>query len=194
MSALHPTPEHRVLFDFTTGETAGHTGGREWTTASDAAWGGKSFAAFEREARSAAFRGVTSLELPADGAASRTGFCAARSSPWPDHELVDCDDYGALELCLRTDGRTYGINLDVDSFFTGELFQGFLTLPASREWRTVILPFEKFVLTRGGRFTERQRHLDRRQVRSLGFSITDGKHGPFRLEIRHVRAVEPVVP
>ena len=106
----------------------------------------------------AAFRGVTSLELPTDGAASRTGFCAARSSPWPDHELVDCDDYGALELCLRTDGRTYGINLDVDSF-TGELFQGFLTLPASPEWRTVILPFEKFVLTRGGRFTERQRYL-----------------------------------
>ena len=93
---------------------------------------------------------------------------------------------------MRTDGRTYGINLDVDSFFTGELFQGFLTLPASPEWRTVILPFEKFVLTRGGRFTER--YLDRRQVRSLGFSITDGKHGPFRLEIRHVRAVEPVVP
>ena len=182
-----------MLFDFTTGEIAGQIGGREWMTASDGAWGGKSVAAFEREAHAAAFTGFTSLELPAGGETTRMGFCAVRSSPWPDHELVDCDDYGALEVCLRTDGRTYSINLDVDSFFTGELFQGFLTLPASPEWRTVVLPFEKFVLTRGGRFTERQRHLDRRQVRALGFGITDGTHGPFRLELRHVRAVDPVV-
>ena len=182
--------EHRTLFDFSTGEVAGVGGGREWTTVTDAPWGGKSKASFSTEGV-AAFTGFTSLEKPTDVGVGRTGFCAARSEPWPDQEVIDCDDYASIELVVRSDGRVYAVNLDVDSFFTGELYQGFINLPASPEWRTIVLPFEQFMLTRGGRATVRQRYLDRCHVRSIGFSISDGREGPFRFECKSIRAVDP---
>ncbi len=81
-------------------------------------------------------------------------------------------------------------NLQVDSFFPDELYQGYITgLPAGRWW-TIQLPFRDMTLTRLGRLSYIQKELDSTfALESIGFLVADGKPGPFRLEIGGVKAV-----
>ena len=88
---------------------------------------------------------------------------------------------------------TLSRNLQVDSFFPDELYQGYITgLPPGRWW-TIQLPFRDMTLTRLGRLSYIQKELDSTfALESIGFLVADGKPGPFRLEIGGVKAVGKV--
>jgi hypothetical protein len=56
---------------------------------------------------------------------TRSGFAAILS---PDHPFAVPlrADYRALEVCCRTDGRTYAVNLHVETYFPEDVYQGFI--------------------------------------------------------------------
>ncbi|KAL7479545.1 hypothetical protein ACHAW6_005274 [Cyclotella cf. meneghiniana] len=56
---------------------------------------------------------------------TRSGFAAILSPEYP----FGCplgNRYRALEICCRTDGRTYAVNLHVETFFPEDMYQGFI--------------------------------------------------------------------
>jgi hypothetical protein len=56
---------------------------------------------------------------------TRSGFAAILS---PDHPFAVPlgNKYRALEVCCRTDGRTYAVNLHVETYFPEDVYQGFI--------------------------------------------------------------------
>lgn len=152
----------------------------------------------------------------------RSGFCAIRS---PDCSLPPFsygvpfrENYNALEIRCRTDGRFYTVNLKVSTYMEDDLYQGFISVkpedvPSSSsvesnvgsncddglfagsstnrsDWITVIMPFRDFILTSGGREREQQRDLDGAiTFQHLGFTLMDETNGPFQFDIGRIRAV-----
>ena len=70
----------------------------------------------------ARFSGTLSKRMAGHKEQVRTGFAALRSDEWdPPKALSEMD---VLELKLRSDGRTYAVNLNVDSFNHEDIYQG----------------------------------------------------------------------
>ena len=142
----------------------------------------------------------TTIGLTSD--AQRSGFCAVRAAEYPYGGANLQGLYNALEIVCRTDGRTYTVNLQVASFFPGDMYQGYINIPATHPdkskicpetgggFERLVLPFNKFVLTAFGRMREMQRELDNNvEVQHVGFTIMDGKDGDFQFDLARIRAV-----
>ena len=56
---------------------------------------------------------------------TRSGFAAILSPEYPFSAPLD-NHYRALEICCRTDGRTYAVNLHVETYFPEDVYQGFI--------------------------------------------------------------------
>mmetsp|Transcript_10667 Transcript_10667/g.18746 ORF Transcript_10667/g.18746 Transcript_10667/m.18746 type:complete len:369 (-) Transcript_10667:27-1133(-) len=56
---------------------------------------------------------------------TRSGFAAVLSPEYPLGVPLG-NKYKALEICCRTDGRTYAVNLHVESYFPEDVYQGFI--------------------------------------------------------------------
>ena len=56
---------------------------------------------------------------------TRSGFAAILSPEYPYSAPLG-NKYKALEICCRTDGRTYAVNLHVETMFPEDMYQGFL--------------------------------------------------------------------
>mmetsp|Transcript_13140 Transcript_13140/g.15161 ORF Transcript_13140/g.15161 Transcript_13140/m.15161 type:complete len:177 (-) Transcript_13140:801-1331(-) len=120
---------------------------------------------------------------------ARTGFAAARSHlPWC---AQDVSEFDGMAIRFKSDGRRYNINITPESFFSDDLYQGFLFVGPEDQnrWVTATLPFKNLLLTGQGRIKEYQRVLDSSELRSIGVSIADGEEGDFKLEIEWIRAV-----
>jgi hypothetical protein len=56
---------------------------------------------------------------------TRSGFAAILSPEYPFGAPLG-NGYTALEICCRTDGRTYAVNLHVETMFPEDMYQGFI--------------------------------------------------------------------
>mmetsp|Transcript_5080 Transcript_5080/g.5871 ORF Transcript_5080/g.5871 Transcript_5080/m.5871 type:complete len:243 (+) Transcript_5080:212-940(+) len=203
------------LFDFSSRSSVEMF--EDWHVWTDKGYGGKSTATFQpkftslvsdkewkaslKESKSSEGKDVTTMESNAavfSGTLStvntradvaRTGFAAARAHlPW---YVQDVSDFEGLSIRFKSDGRRYNINITPESFFSDDLYQGFLLVgPEHKDkWVTASLPFENLLLTGNGRIKEYQRALDHSELRSIGVSIADNEEGDFKLEIEWIRAV-----
>ena len=83
------------------------------------------------------------------------------------------------------------VNVDVESFIPGDLYQGFIATGASEEWQDVLLPFSQLLVTSAGRPRDVQRSLDGGvRITTLGLAIADDREGPFRIEVASVSSVK----
>ena len=146
--------------------------------------------------------GYTDTTVGITSDAMRSGFCAIRAAEYPYGGADLQGKYNALEIICRTDGRIYTVNLKVASFFPGDMYQGYINIPATHpdksaicpetggDFERLVLPFHKFVLTAYGRMRDYQRTLDNNvEVQHVGFTLMDGKDGKFEFDLARIRAV-----
>ena len=181
---------------------------QRWDVHSDREHGGFSDGALEAVSEeSAAFRGSTSLVIddaraeasthvaPEDGrGATKTGWCAMRTAV--SRERWELEDFHALRLRLRPDGRRYALNLQSEGILGddidrgADLFQVHLPVPPTTgEWLELDLPFGLFQLTWRGYVQSAQYAVNRNRLTHVGLIVADGDEGPFSLEIGEIGAV-----
>ncbi|KAL0937931.1 complex i intermediate-associated protein 30 [Colletotrichum truncatum] len=141
----------------------------------------------------ARFHGTISTELPKDNPKiQRTGFAAWRT---PDQQptmfgksVWDIDPYVYLAMRVKSDGRSYFINLQTESVEPTDLHQHRLFTKRPGEWETVFVKWNDFVRTNHGFVIEPQTEMLRSKVTTVGIGLTDRRPGPFELCIERVWA------
>ncbi len=170
--ATGPDPKKaRILFAFDDPAQA-----REWQAVNDRVMGGVSEGRFRiTKAGTLEFSGTLSLE-------NNGGFASIRSLPRP----LGLRPGDVFRVRLRGDGRRYLLNLYVPDSRTAFSYRAAIqTVPD--EWVEVPIPLESFRASWFGRQVDDPLEVER--VHSLGFMVSDGKPGPFRLEIDSVQIV-----
>ncbi|PHH64077.1 hypothetical protein CDD81_5070 [Ophiocordyceps australis] len=137
----------------------------------------------------ARFHGFISTELPQDRPkVDRSGFAAFRTpnqSPTLfGRSFWDIDPYIYLGLRIKSDGRSYFINIQTESIEPTDLHQHRLFARRPGQWETVMVKWNDFVRTNHGFVVEPQTELLRQKVRTLGISLTDRVKGPFDFSIQ----------
>ncbi|EFX03293.1 FAD dependent oxidoreductase superfamily [Grosmannia clavigera kw1407] len=154
------------------------------------------------------FHGSISTRLPDDRPdVKRTGYAAWRTADrLPTvfgRSVWNVDSYAYLAMRVRSDGRSYLINVQTDSIVAPtDLHQHRLFARRPGQWETVVVPWGDFVRTNHGFVVEPQTELLRQRLRSVGLGLTDRVPGPFELciaglwatnnpeEAEHVEAVQ----
>ncbi|MEJ2697471.1 MAG: CIA30 family protein [Candidatus Sulfobium sp.] len=150
-----------------------------WEAINDVVMGGLSEGHMSVIDGAGVFQGGVSLE-------NFGGFASVRSLP----RELGLEGYDGLIVRVRGDGRRYRLRLKTDDEFEGIAYQAtFFTRPAMPgEWTDAGLSFDEFVPVFRGHVVGDAPGLDPARVRRVGFMIADRQEGPFRLEIREVRA------
>lgn len=147
-----------------------------WRSIDDVVMGGRSSSGVVPvEGGGAAFVGEVSLE-------NNGGFASVRSPDLPR----GLSGFDGLRLRVRGDGRRYGLTVRVANVPAPLRYQAeFDTAPG--QWQTVTVPFGAL---RGKIFgnTVPAPPLPARWAREIGFIISDGQAGPFRLEVEWIDA------
>ena len=141
----------------------------------------------------ARFHGSISTQLPRDRPdVQRTGYAAFRTRDRPPNlfgrGLIDIDPYIYLALRVKSDGRSYFVNVQTESIVPTDLHQHRLFVKKPGEWETVLIKWTDFVRTNLGHVVEPQAEMLRRKVRSVGIGLTDRVPGPFEVCIERMWA------
>jgi len=162
----------RTIFDFCKKSDV-----EQWQEINDNVMGGRSRGeASAGKDCSLVFSGSISLE-------NNGGFSSIRSIP----DNYGLDEYQGIRIRIKGDGRTYQFRLRTDRNFDGVAFkQAFNTIPG--KWTEIELPFKQFLPTFRGKIIEDARSLEAKDIRQLGFLISDKEEGPFSLIIDNIRA------
>jgi monofunctional biosynthetic peptidoglycan transglycosylase len=159
----------RILFAFDDPARAG-----DWRAVNDGVMGGVSEGRLRvTEAGTLEFTGRLSLE-------NNGGFASIRSMP----RALGLRPGDVIQVRLRGDGRRYHLNLYVPGSRTAFSFRASIQT-AEGEWMEARLPVERFRASWFGRPVDDP--LEAERVHALGFMLSDGKPGPFRLEIGSIR-------
>lgn len=139
------------------------------------------------------FHGTISLELPTDRQeVSRTGYAGFRTLDRPPtifgRGLWDIDPYAYLAMRVKTDARSYFVNVRTESVVPLDLHQHRLFVKKPGQWETVLIKWNDFVRTNHGKVIEPQTGMLRQKVLSIGFSTTDRKPGPYELCVERLWA------
>lgn len=146
---------------------------RRWLTTNDTVMGGRSQSETAIKHDSLIFSGMVSLE-------NNGGFASIRSVDH-DWDLSDCHG-----LCIRArgDGHHYRCTLRTDFEMRAGSY-GADFLPDPGVWSEIELPFNAFVARSFGRPIAAPR-LNLATIRSVGFLISHGQSGAFRLEVARI--------
>ncbi|KAK3311438.1 complex I intermediate-associated protein 30-domain-containing protein [Chaetomium strumarium] len=141
----------------------------------------------------ARFHGTISTQLPKNRPEiKRTGYAAFRTRDRPPtvfgRSLWNIDPYVYLALRVKSDGRSYFVNVQTESVVPTDLHQHRLFVKKPGEWETVLIKWNDFVRTNHGFVVEPQTEIMRQKVRSIGVGLTDRIPGPFELCIERMWA------
>ncbi|KAL2020206.1 hypothetical protein VTK56DRAFT_8632 [Thermocarpiscus australiensis] len=141
----------------------------------------------------ARFHGTISTQLPRDRPdIKRTGYAAFRTRDRPPtifgRSLWNIDPYVYLALRVKSDGRSYFVNVQTESVVPTDLHQHRLFVKQPGRWETVLIKWNDFVRTNQGYVVEPQAEIMRQKVRSIGVGLTDRIPGPFELCIERIWA------
>ncbi len=165
----HEQAGTQVLFDFETKK------GR-WLAVNDNVMGGVSEGGAQPTAEGVLdFSGNLSLE-------NNGGFSSVRAVLEPG----SLKGHEGIILRIRGDGRSYYINLHTERRTTPGSWRAPL-LPEKNQWSEIRVPFRNFEWTLFGQRLP-GRSIESRDVQSLGFTISDKKEGPFKLQVDWIRA------
>jgi len=149
-----------------------------WQPINDVVMGGVSVGRLRFDlAGHAVFEGNTSLE-------NNGGFASVRSSQLD----LGCAATVGYALTAWGDGRTYKLNLRIDTGFDGVNYQAAFT-PAAGQWSRTVLPVSNFAPNFRGRKVQTAPPLRPQEVRQVGLMISDKQAGPFRLMVKTIDAV-----
>ncbi|KCV69609.1 hypothetical protein H696_04028 [Fonticula alba] len=165
----------------------------DWQVGADSDYGGYSYALMEQHQHFARFRGYVSYLTPRGK--DQSGYAYARSLVRNSGPLRNRDTslagFDAVDVCVRGDGRMYNLSLSASSEGAiGELFQNVIYTsdphselerhPASSDSDSDDDPL--------GPFRVVSPPIARASVSSFGLSPADRVDGPFRLDIKWIRA------
>ncbi|KAK8024034.1 Complex I intermediate-associated protein 30 [Apiospora rasikravindrae] len=141
----------------------------------------------------ARFHGSISTALPPHRPdIQRSGFAAWRTLDRPPtvfgRAVWDIDMYTYLALRVKSDGRSYFVNVQTESVVPSDLHQHRLFARRAGEWETVLVKWNDFVRTNHGFVVEPQTEMLRQKVKSIGIGLTDRVPGPFELCIQSMWA------
>ena len=157
----------------------GAAGTVTWRPIDDPVMGGVSASTAQLTAEGTlVFSGTVSLE-------NNGGFASIRSS------ALDGAHQSArgITLSVRGDGKRYKVNLRTSDTFDSVQYQAVFETAAGK-WETIRIPFDAFRPVFRGRPVPDAPVLAPQRIVSVGFLISDRQAGPFRLEIRAIRAHE----
>jgi NADH dehydrogenase [ubiquinone] 1 alpha subcomplex assembly factor 1 len=122
----------------------------------------------------------------------RSGFAAWRTKDMPatlfGRTVWDIDMYRYIALRVRSDGRSYFVNLHTESVVPEDLHQHRLFAKRPGEWETILIKWNDFVRTNHGFVVEPQTEMLRQRVKSVGIGLTDRVPGPYDLSIERIWA------
>jgi NADH dehydrogenase [ubiquinone] 1 alpha subcomplex assembly factor 1 len=139
------------------------------------------------------FSGNISIELPKNKPEiQRTGYAAWRTNDRQPtifgKSLWDIDPYSYLALRIKSDGRSYFVNVQTESVVPTDLHQHRLFSKRPGEWETILINWNDFVRTNHGFVVEPQTEIMRQKVSSIGIGLTDRVPGLFELCIEKIWA------
>lgn len=158
------------LFNF----TASTANAAEWRSIDDPVMGGVSESEFADTDEGAAFTGTVSLEQGG-------GFASVRAPA----SKYDLSGHEGLRLRLRGDGKQYWVTAYTTA---GGPISYRAPIQPPEHWTTVAVPFETLTPYRRGTKVPDAPPFDPAQLRELGILIADKQAGPFRLDLRWIRA------
>ncbi|MBC8469079.1 MAG: CIA30 family protein [Planctomycetes bacterium] len=169
---LASEPMSKPLIDFYNASIA-----RQWISVNDNVMGGISDGSFRfTDDKTLEFSGNLSLE-------NRGGFASIRTRP-ADLKL---DGYDTIAIRVKGDGRTYYFNLRTSSRNAAGSYRAPVNTQ-KETWQEVRIPLKNFEYTSYGRRIAGAEPLRANKVQSVGFTLSDKKAGPFRLEVSWIRA------
>lgn len=150
-----------------------------WQSINDTVMGGVSTSSARLTADGTlVFSGTVSFE-------NNGGFASIRSSALDGAR----PSARGITLSVRGDGKRYKVNLRTSDTFDSVQYQAaFETRPGT--WETIRIPFDAFRPVFRGRPVPDASALDPQRIVSVGFLVSDRQAGPFKLEIRAIRAHE----
>jgi monofunctional biosynthetic peptidoglycan transglycosylase len=170
----HPTKESpMMLFDFTENVPP-------WRVIDDGVMGGRSAGHWRVDEGTALFSGRLSLE-------NNGGFSSVRSAPVG----ADCSGYGAIQIRVRGDGRTYQFRVRTTAAFDGPSYRSEFETTAGT-WQEVTLPIAGFQASFRGRALPNHPKLTAEAITTVGFLLADKQPGEFALEIDHIRLLAEI--
>jgi uncharacterized surface protein with fasciclin (FAS1) repeats len=170
--AMASKPISKPLIDFSDESVA-----KQWISVNDNVMGGISEGRFRiADNKTLEFSGNLSLE-------NRGGFASIRTQPTD----LNLNGYDKIGLRLKGDGRTYYFNLMTSSRSAASSYR--VPLKTQKDtWQDIHINLDDFVYTSFGRVIATAAPLKAKDIRSMGFTLSDKKPGPFQLEISEIRA------
>ena len=152
---------------------------RQWISVNDDVMGGISEGQFRiTDDKTLEFSGNLSLE-------NNGGFASIRTQPAD----LNLDGYDTIGLRLKGDGRTYYFNLRTSSRNRVSSYRAPIKTQKDT-WQDIHIPLNAFVYTSFGRVVRGADPVKAENIQSVGFTLSDKKSGPFKLEVSEIRAAK----